>query len=117
MYINEQELTGFSMLEMNVLSEEDPIKVIFKGRWLVDCVNEPSVTHPEINRYTIAITESDSYFVFSEPLDRPALRTYEVYDGFEGMEESLDVPEGILEAIFNTHTTGPTDDCGPLDTE
>lgn len=116
MYIDEQEFTGFSMLEMNVTDEEDLIKVIFMGRWLVDCISEPAVTHPELNRYTVAITETQSYFVFSEPLDIPALRTYEVYDCFAAMEESLEVPKGILKAISNAHTTGPTDDCGTLDT-
>ena len=116
MYIDEQELTGVSMLEMNVIDEEDLIKVIFMGRWLVDCVSEPSVTHPELNRYTVAITERDSYFVFSEPLDIPALRTYEVYDCFAAMEESLEVPKGILKEILNSHTPGPAEECGALDT-
>lgn len=115
MHIDEKKLAGFSMLEMSVTDEEDLVKVIFMGRWLVDCVNEPSVTHPEMNRYTVALTPTNSYFVFWEPLDLPALRRYEVYDCFEWMEESLEVPKGILKAISKANTPGPAEVCGTPD--
>jgi hypothetical protein len=96
------EHSGFSLLEMSVSDGDDLMNVIFWGRWLVDLYSEPTAAQPQVARYTVALTPTDSYFVFREQAGAEEYRRYEVYDCFEWMEESLEVPENILAAVIIT---------------
>lgn len=102
---NEQ--TDFSLLEMSVVDGEDLLKVTFMGRWLVDGFSMPSSGQPAGTLFTVAITPSDSYFVFRELPDAPEFRKYEVYDCFEWMEESLEIPKCILDIIASAMSRQP----------
>lgn len=110
MNIDGKERTGFSLLEMDVRDGNGYTRVIFMGRWLTDCFSEPSAGHPRGCRYTVALTPTNSYFVFCEQRDRPERRRYEVYDCFEWMEESLEVPQIVLEAVSTALVFGQAGD-------
>ena len=99
MELERNELKDFSLLEMSVVDGDDLLKVIFMGRWLVECFSMPSSDQPAGILFNVALTPSDSYFVFREQPDAPEFRRYEVYDCFEWMEESLEIPRSILDAI------------------
>lgn len=99
MEADRNEPTGFSLLEMSAIDGDDLLKVIFMGRWLVEGFSMPSSDMPTGILFTVALTPSDSFFVFSEQPDAPEFRRYEVYDCFEWMEESLEIPQSILDAI------------------
>ncbi|HSP47134.1 MAG TPA: hypothetical protein VLN47_03550, partial [Clostridiaceae bacterium] len=89
----------FSLLEMKVRDGEDIIKVIFMGRWLSDSTSKPSAEHPKGIQYLVASTPTNSYFVFRIPLEALEHCNYEIYDSFEWMEESHEVPPCILEDV------------------
>lgn len=110
MNLDEIEWTGFSLLEMDVRDGDGCTNVIFMGRWLADCFSEPSVRFRKGCRYNVALTPTNSYFVFSEQRDSPELRRYEVYDCFEWMEESHEVPQIVLEAVSSALVIGRAGD-------
>lgn len=97
----------FSLLKMNVREGDDTTNVIFMGRWLVDGLTKPDISHIEVSRYAVALTPTNSYFVFHEHLSSPELRRYDVYEDFEGMEASDEVPQEILDAVSYALVLGP----------
>lgn len=89
----------FSLLEMKVRDGVETTKVIFMGRWLSESTSKPSAEHPKGIQYLVASTPTNSYFVFRVPLDAPEHCNYEMYDSFEWMVESHEVPPCILEDV------------------
>lgn len=99
--------SGFTVLRMNVREGDDSTNVIFEGRWLVDGLTRPDPSQTDISRYAVALTPTDSFFVFHEHLSTPEVRRYDVYDDFVGMEESREVPQVILDAVSSALVPGP----------
>lgn len=96
----------FFLLEKKVREGEETIKVNFMGRWLSESNSKPSAEHPRGVRYLVAITPTNSYFIFREPLEAPEYCNYDVYDSFEEMVESHEVPPCILDDVSYSEDMG-----------
>ena len=74
-------------------------KVAFKGRWLFEEKSGYDETLPQGTVYSVAITAKDKLFMLYEKFGAQEFHEYKIYDDFNEMKDSGEVPSEILNAV------------------